>query len=233
VWTPPRDIPAHPNWTWQTSDGKTYQNVVITHISSTDVSITHAEGAAHLSLDTLPHDVQGELNYTPPAGTAAPPPPPASLTPVAAMLDGKLVNSEGKPVATPGAEIKFYAIYYAAGADPHCKAFTPALVDWYHQFKPFHHNFELIFVSEDASEMDMYTFMMGTKMPWPAVRYAELPRTAGTYRGPGIQQFAHDGAPDLVLVDSSGTIISDSFNGTTYLGPQIVLDYMTKNLSLN
>jgi hypothetical protein len=233
VWTPPTDIPAHPNWTWQTPDGKTYQNVVITHLSSTEVAITHAEGVAHIPLDALPPDVQRELAYTPPADSANAAPAAVSLTTISALFDGKLVNSEGKPVATPGPAVKYYAIYYGAAADPRCKTFTPALVDWYHQFKPFHHNFELIFVSEDASEMDMYASMMQAKMPWPAVRYAELPRTAGTYRGPGIQQFAHDGIPDLVLVDSTGTIISDSFNGTTYLGPQVVLDYMNKNLSLN
>jgi hypothetical protein len=77
VWTPPKGPPpAHENWTWQMKDGKTYQNVVITDVSSTEVTITHSLGVAHLPLDSLPRDVQEELQYTSPpvadTGTANP-----------------------------------------------------------------------------------------------------------------------------------------------------------------
>jgi hypothetical protein len=226
-WKPPAAVPAHPNWTWHLPDGKTYENVVITGISPDEVSITHSLGVAHLSLNALPADVQRELQYTPPP-TAAP--AADALTPVAAMLKDKLVDATGQPVATPASSIKYYAIYYSAGASARGQVFTPELVDWYRTFKPKHLNFELIFVSEDMTESAMSSYMTATQMPWPAVKYAELPRTNGTFRGPGIQQFANSGIPDLVLVDSSGKVLADSFNGSTYLGPEGVIDYMNNNL---
>ncbi len=64
-WTPPKNIPAHANWSWHMSDGKTYDDVVITQISPRDVTISHSLGIAHLPLDSLPADVQRELGYTP------------------------------------------------------------------------------------------------------------------------------------------------------------------------
>ncbi len=160
-----------------------------------------------------------------------PAPAPANvLTPLAAMLKDKLVDSTGKAVPTPGADVKYYAIYYSASWCPPCHAFTPTLVDWYRTFKPKHPDFELIFVSEDQSESSMFGYMTEMQMPWPAVKYAELPRTNGTFRGPDIQQFANSGIPDLVLVDSSGKVLADSFNGSSYLGPQSVITYMNGNL---
>ena len=230
-WTPPQDIPAQPNWTWHTNDGKTYQNVVITSISPTSVTITHSVGIAHIPLDSLPADVQHLLHYHPAGGNAAL--APASLSPVAALLNNKLVDAGGQPVPTPGPSIKYYAIYYSASWCPPCHAFTPLLVDWYRKFKPYHHNFELIFVSEDRSETDMYNYMQQMQMPWPAVKYSDLPRQAGTFRGPDIQQFAGAGIPDLVLVDSAGVVLSDSFDGSTYVGPQAVIDYMNDKLGMN
>jgi len=58
---PPQPLPAQANWTWQTLDGKTYDNVVITHLSPTEVTITHSLGVAHLPLTNLPPDIQQQL----------------------------------------------------------------------------------------------------------------------------------------------------------------------------
>ena len=226
-WKPPAAIPAHPNWTWHLPGGKTYENVVITKVSPSEVSITHSLGVAHLSLDALPADVQRELQYTP-SPTAAP--ATDALTPLAAMVKDKLVDATGQAVATPPSSIKYYAIYYSASWCPPCHAFTPKLVDWYRTFKPNHHDFELIFVSEDMNASAMAGYMTEMQMPWPAVKYEELPRSNGTFRGPGIQQFANSGIPDLVLVDSSGKVLADSFNGATYAGPESVIDYMNNHL---
>jgi hypothetical protein len=70
-------------------------------------------------------------------------------------------------------------------------------------------------------------------MPWPAVRYADLPRLSGTLRGPDIQQYVGSGIPDLVLVDSSGKVLADSFEGSNDVGPQTVITYMNDNLGMN
>jgi nucleoredoxin len=227
-WTP-KNIPAHPHWTWHMPGGPTYQDVVITSISGREVTITHSLGIAHLSLDALPPEVQRELQQKP---ETAPAP---ILTPVASLLDQKLIDAGGQAVPTPGAGIKYYAIYYSAGWCPPCHAFTPTLVDWYRKFKPDHHDFELIFVSEDKSESDMRGYMTEMQMPWPAVKYDALPRTDGTFHGPDIQQFipASGGIPDLVLVDATGNVLADSYSGSTYVGPQSVVEYMNANLPAN
>jgi hypothetical protein len=71
AWAPPDVMPAQPNWTWQTSDGQTYQNVVVTKIEPETVTITHSMGVAHISMSLLPPDIQKQLNYDPVAAAAA------------------------------------------------------------------------------------------------------------------------------------------------------------------
>ena len=160
---------------------------------------------------------------SPPAAVASPPPPqppamPQPATSVASMLVGSLVSASGNAVPTPGPDIRYYAIYYSAQWCPPCQAFTPKLVKWYHAFKPAHPNFELIFVSEDHNESAMLDYMKEMNMPWPAVRFGAL-RHDGSFKGSGIEQYAGDGIPDLVLVDSGGTVLADSFQGGSYVGP--------------
>ena len=70
-WSPPAVLPAQPNWTWTTLDGTTYQNVVVTKVEPDTVSITHSLGVAHISMATLPPDLQKQLNYDPEAASAA------------------------------------------------------------------------------------------------------------------------------------------------------------------
>jgi len=70
-WAPPAVIPAQPNWTWTTSDGKTYQNVVIEKINSDTVRITHSAGVTQIDISTLPADIQKQLNFDPDAAAAA------------------------------------------------------------------------------------------------------------------------------------------------------------------
>ena len=54
-------------------------------------------------------------------------------------------------------------------------------------------------------------------MSWPAVRFDDIDEIkADRYCGSGI--------PDLVLVDASGKVLSDSFNGAEYLGPEKVMN---------
>jgi hypothetical protein len=71
AWSPPDVMPAQANWTWVASDGKTYQNVVVTKIEPETVSISHSMGVAHIAISTLPADIQKQLNYDPAAAAAA------------------------------------------------------------------------------------------------------------------------------------------------------------------
>ena len=60
-------------------------------------------------------------------------------------------------------------------------------------------------------------------MPWPAITYSQLSHQPGSFKGPGIESFANSGIPDLVLVDSTGKVLSDSFHGSEYVGPETVM----------
>jgi nucleoredoxin len=122
---------------------------------------------------------------------------------------------------------KLIALYFSAQWCPPCRKFTPELVEYYNRVASQHPEFELIFVSRDRSQFAMESYMHDTNMPWPAIDYQKLGETAG------IGKYAGDGIPCLVLIDSSGQVISDSFAGKQYLGPQKVLSDLDKILSGN
>jgi nucleoredoxin len=112
---------------------------------------------------------------------------------------------------------KLIALYFSAHWCGPCRKFTPQLVEYYNRIAPQHPEFELLFVSYDHSQAGMETYMRETNMPWPAIDYAKVSgKTALT-------KYAGYGIPDLVVIDASGTVISDTYAGQQYLGPQKVL----------
>jgi len=92
---------------------------------------------------------------------------------------------------------KFTAIYYSAHWCPPCRAFTPKLVEWYNKFQPKHKEFLLVFASSDQDEAAMLEYMTEMKMPWPAVKFGEKKES-------GLDKYASDGIPYLVLIDAEG-----------------------------
>ncbi len=113
--------------------------------------------------------------------------------------------------------VKYFAFYYSASWCPPCRAFTPKLVDFYNSFKPQHPDFEVIFVNHDNTADDMLAYMKSEAMSWPAARFEDID-------GSNANQYCGEGIPDLVLVDSNGRILSNSFNGSNYVGPNKVVD---------
>ncbi|MEY2480036.1 MAG: nucleoredoxin [Verrucomicrobiota bacterium] len=109
------------------------------------------------------------------------------------------------------------ALYFSAHWCGPCQKFTPQLVEFYNRVAVQHPEFELIYVSQDHSAAEMQTYMREVKMPWPAIDYAKVAGKAG------INKYYGDGIPCLVLVDLTGKVISDSFAGKKYLGPEKVL----------
>jgi nucleoredoxin len=133
----------------------------------------------------------------------------------------KLDHGVLKPIDTASLNnIKYFAFYYSASWCPPCRAFTPKLVDFYNSFKPQHPDFELIFVNHDNSAADMAAYMRTDAMPWPAARFEDID-------GSNANKYCGDGIPDLVLVDTSGKILSNSFVGSNYVGPSKVLNDIT------
>jgi nucleoredoxin len=129
------------------------------------------------------------------------------------VQNGSLVPEEDADVS----EKKLIALYFSAHWCPPCRKFTPSLVDFYNRVAPLHPEFEVIFVSYDRSADSMQTYMREANMPWPAIDYAKIAAK------PEITRYAGSGIPCLVLVDATGKVVSDSYAGTKYLGPQKVL----------
>ncbi len=143
-----------------------------------------------------------------------------AATDVVGLVKNDLVRYEsGKVVPVDGAKlagVKYFAFYYSAHWCPPCRKFTPELVKFYNRFKAEHANFELVFVSSDRSAADMTKYMHEASMPWPAIAFDKAESHAvSKYCGPGI--------PCLVLMDAQGKILSDSFAGNQYLGPDKVM----------
>ena len=69
----------------------------------------------------------------------------------------------------------------------------------------------------------MAAYMKTDSIPWPAVRFDDIDQVkANQYCGAGI--------PDLVLVDAAGKVLSDSFHGSSYVGPYEVIDDIKKRV---
>jgi len=155
----------------------------------------------------------------------------AAETAIFPSLKGDLVAVQGGKVKKFGeaalAQTKYFAIYYSAEWCSPCRAFTPKLVSWYNANKKDNPHFELIFVSSDRTQEAMEKYLTGDAMPWPALAFARKKsnRTLTQYAGAGI--------PCLVLVDAAGKVLSDSYEGKTYVGPQKVLADIGTTLKAN
>jgi nucleoredoxin len=144
------------------------------------------------------------------------------LTGFAQKFSGSLMSiNEGTPQdydARQLAGVKYYAFFYSASWSPAGKDFTPELVHFYRDFKPSHPNFELIFVNLDHSSDNMLDYMRSDGMPWPAIRYTDID-------DPGLEtkKYCGSGIPCLVLVDSDGAVLSDTFQNGQYTDPHHVI----------
>jgi len=131
------------------------------------------------------------------------------------MVNGILIDNEWKAVDAASLEKFDYAlIYFSAHWCPPCKTFTPKLIAFY-QSNHNDKNFEIVYVSADRTESEMKDYF--ATMPWLAIKYSEIRKSGliNRYAGPGI--------PCLVMLDKNGRVVSDTFQGKSYVGPNKVL----------
>lgn len=112
---------------------------------------------------------------------------------------------------------KLIALYFAANWCPACRQFTPQLVEYYNRVKAEHPEFEIILVSGDRSAAGMEAHIRTGRMPWPAVDFEKLPGKES------LKKYGGQSIPCLVVVDASGKVLADTFEGTTRVGPEKVL----------
>jgi nucleoredoxin len=133
------------------------------------------------------------------------------------VKNGNLVALEENDLA----QKKIYGLYFSAHWCGPCRKFTPKLVEYYNKIVGDHPEFEIIFVSSDKSADAMANYMHEAGMPWPAVEFSKLANV------PTLKKYAGDGIPDLVIVDTTGKVLADSYVRGKYLGPQRALDDLT------
>ena len=157
-----------------------------------------------------------------PAPVAPTTPPHTAANTVERELAGKLVHLEGgalRPFSVARlAGVKFYGIYFSASWCPPCREFTPGLVDAYGKIRELYPEFELVLVNRDRTPQDMEAYMRDDRMQFPAIGWDSIQFASE------INRYAGEGIPDLVLVDESGRVLSDSFRNGGYVGPDTVLD---------
>jgi nucleoredoxin len=141
---------------------------------------------------------------------------------ISQFLKGDLVQWHNGSVVraddTALANKKLIAFYFSAHWCAPCRKFTPQLVDYYNRVSAQHPEFEIVFYSFDKSPFAFETYMRETNMPWLAIDFAKVKGKEALAKNAG------DGIPSLVLVDSSGNVISSSQAGGQNLGPQKVLN---------
>ena len=144
---------------------------------------------------------------------------------LAASLRGKLVTLRDgslQPPADTALDGKMlFALYFAADT-PACRLFTSKLTAFYQDFEPKHTAFEIVFISEDRSADAMENLLRQVTMPWPALTYSVKAQV------PDLVKLGSGTLPRLVLVDGEGRLVSDSYVEGKYVGPQHVLDDLTK-----
>jgi len=140
---------------------------------------------------------------------------------VSEFLKSDLIRlRSGDPIRadeTALANKKLIVFYFSAEWCGPCRKFTPQLVDYYKRVSPEHPEFEIVFFSSDKSQYAMEKYMRDENMPWLAIDFTKLKDKAVLKKNAG------DGIPALIVVDSSGNMISSSFANGQYVGPQKVL----------
>ena len=152
---------------------------------------------------------------------AAPAPQAVSSNALYPLLKGDLVCWRNETINRfedePLEKKKLIALYFSAHWCAPCRKFTPQLVEYYNRVAAQHPEFEIILVSYDRSAFGFETYLKDARMPWPAIDFQKVGSKSA------IVKYAGAGIPDLVLVDETGKVLSDSYAGKEYLGPQKVL----------
>ncbi len=126
--------------------------------------------------------------------------PPPSLP---ELFGDELYRADGSVVGLEVFDgVPVIGIYFGAGSCSACAPFTPLLVDAYHLLEEDGRPFEVVYVSSDASEAAMFSYMQDSGMPWVAVPWR------GAKARALVDRYGVRWIPTLVVVDGAGKTIS-------------------------
>lgn len=115
-------------------------------------------------------------------------------------LSGNLVDAEGNPVEVKDST-EYFLVLHGAGWCGWCRKLMPDVMKFYQENAASRDRFEIVLVSADKSEEEMYAYMREAQMPWPALKYGNHAETAPVVA-------MTDGAtPHMLLVARDGRIL--------------------------
>ncbi|KAL6064460.1 16 kDa thioredoxion [Balamuthia mandrillaris] len=123
------------------------------------------------------------------------------------LFPAELVNAKKEKVTRDTLHGKKVGVYFSAHWCPPCRGFTPTLVEFYEELKSQGKDFEIVFVSSDRSEQDMFGYMTEANMPWLAVPYGD------EHVAKLKQKYGISGIPTLVILNQDGEIITKDGRG--------------------
>ncbi|MDB6094874.1 MAG: Thioredoxin [Verrucomicrobia bacterium] len=140
-------------------------------------------------------------------------------------LKGKLVDASGQATTMDNLEDgQVFALYYGASWCGPCRAFSPGLVKFIREAAPKNPRLVVVLMSNDKKDSDLFGYMKQESMPWPAVTLSTLENI------PALMAYARGGIPQLAIVDRYGKLISEAYQGQTYVGPKVPLQALKKLL---
>ena len=110
-----------------------------------------------------------------------------------------LIDANGKAVDLATLKNKTVAVYCSAHWCPPCRVFTPQLVKFANANKT---KLAVVFISSDKGADEMFAYMKGSKMPWPAVPF----KSAGGAAIQNEQQVT--GIPTLLVFGKNGELLT-------------------------
>ena len=111
-----------------------------------------------------------------------------------------LLKTNGeKATLKPEARKKHTLIYWSAGWCGPCRKFTPELIKYYNE-QGGGKEFEIIMVSVDRGEENMWKYVKSNKMPWLHANFNER-------RNIGFKAYAKGGIPRMMIIDGEGEVL--------------------------
>ncbi|KAK3416837.1 hypothetical protein EUGRSUZ_H02592 [Eucalyptus grandis] len=113
-----------------------------------------------------------------------------------------LIRNNGDQVKVDSLKGKKIGLYFSASWCGPCHRFTPILAEVYDELSP-KGDLEIIFISADKDEGSFSGYF--SKMPWLAIPFSDLDK-----RNSLDELFKVRGIPHLVILDGTGTVLTDS-----------------------